>query len=78
MVAELTGCEELNVALPGLAAELDPAAFAALEAPAGRRDGQDHARRCIGPASSTRTCISATSTSTSSGSGSDPGTSGSS
>ena len=31
MVAELTGCEELNVALPRLAAELDPATFAALK-----------------------------------------------
>jgi lipopolysaccharide kinase (Kdo/WaaP) family protein len=31
MVAELTGCQELNVALPELAAELKPAAFAALK-----------------------------------------------
>jgi hypothetical protein len=31
MVAELTGCEELNVALPRLAAELDQATFGALK-----------------------------------------------
>ena len=31
MVAELTGCQELNVALPELADELDPASFAALK-----------------------------------------------
>jgi heptose I phosphotransferase len=31
MVAELTGCAELNVALPALAAELDAGAFAALK-----------------------------------------------
>jgi heptose I phosphotransferase len=31
MVAELTGCQELNVALPELAAELDPASFAAVK-----------------------------------------------
>jgi heptose I phosphotransferase len=31
LVAELTGCEELNVCLPKLARELSPAAFAALK-----------------------------------------------
>ena len=64
MVAELTGCQELNVALPELAAELDPRDVRSAEAAAGRRDGPDHRRPCTEPASSTRTCISATFTST--------------
>lgn len=31
MIAELSGCEELNVAIPRMASELDPAAFGAMK-----------------------------------------------